>query len=348
MTARRAIGLLVLASVLATAAVAILVFVAPEAAVTGWLYGVLTVAGIPLGALSLLLTGRLTGGRWVAATEAGLRPAAATMPLIAVLAVPAVLGAAMVYPWAVDPAVVKPAIHAYYLNVPGFILREGAIFLGWSAMTVLVVPRLADERGGAIAGACLILHVIGAYILTFDWLLSPLPHFTSSSFGAIVALDWVLAGFCFAILCLPNDADDKLVNDMGGLLTAGVLGTFYMRLMHLLIIWYGDLPDTNHWYRLRDGNLALCVVVAAIVIGTLLPLAGLVTGISRHNLRRLRATAGLALAGQALYRLWEVYPIAGPAALPSCALALIAAGTVTFAAWLWLRRNPAREVAHGR
>ncbi len=97
-----------------------------------YLVGFLFWAGIPLGSLALLMLQHLTGGHWGLVIRRVLEAATRTLPLVAVLFLPIIIGAHDIYPWthheemSKTPALVQKA--RLYLNMPGFVGTRRFVF----------------------------------------------------------------------------------------------------------------------------------------------------------------------------------------------------------------------------
>src|SRR5688572_15807874 len=79
---------------------------------------------IPLGSLAILMLQYLTGGAWGWIIRRSLEAAAGTLPLIALLFVPVVVGLSSIYPWAhAEHAASDAALQhkSSYLNEPFFV-----------------------------------------------------------------------------------------------------------------------------------------------------------------------------------------------------------------------------------
>ena len=76
--------------------------------------------------------------------------------------------------------------------------------------------------------------------------------FTSSSFGASVAISSLVGALALTALARADACGDPAVGDLGGLLLATILGITYIDFMAVLVIWYGDLPHEEIWFVARD------------------------------------------------------------------------------------------------
>ena len=159
---------------------------APGVALAGWLCGLVFWLGIALGAVTLLAIHALTGGLWLASLRPVLLPAAATLPVFALLALPLLLNAGAVYPWLADPSLVRdPGVVRWYVNLPGFVLRSLVALAGWSFFALLLMGGGARRPG--VGAAALVFHMVAITTFGLDWVLSIEPRFRSTVFGAASA-----------------------------------------------------------------------------------------------------------------------------------------------------------------
>jgi hypothetical protein len=233
-----------------------------EATARAWLLCLVFIAGIPVGSLVLLMIHRLTGGGWGFALAPFLRPAALCIPVLAIAFVPLAVATRALYPWTSD----HTAAHLY-LNVPAFVVRGAIALIGWSVLGVIF-----GRNGGAALVAALGLAFYGLTIslVSIDWFLSIDPHYTSTAFGATIAIQQILTALAAAALFAPGQVRKSDLGDLSGLLMAALLGVVYLALMTFIVQWYGNLPNRAHWYLLRTQNGWAFVISA----GAILALAG--------------------------------------------------------------------------
>jgi hypothetical protein len=296
-------GAVVAGAVLALAAV----FDA-RAAVAGWLIGFAFWTQILVGCLTLMMIHRLTGGRWGEIGAAAIAPAAAAVPWLIVLAIPLFVAVPALYPSPQHPAAIKPDVLTYYLNTPSYIVRSTVALLGWAAIAILL-PRVAGQRGQLIAALGLVFHAVVISSVSIDWYLSFEAPFTSSSFGASVAVSSLVGALAWTVVVAPGAADDPAIGDLGALLLATVLGLTYIDFMAVLVIWYGDLPREEAWFVLRDRPSWTALAAAAFILTSLVPVCALLLSGVRNGRRPLRAVGISVLAGLACY---DAYLIAPP------------------------------------
>jgi hypothetical protein len=323
---RRAIGGAVL---VASAWVAVLLVVAAvfdaEAVAVGWLIGFVFWAQILVGSLTLLMIHRLTGGRWGELAAPVIAPAAAATPLLIVLAIPLFIAIPALYPWSHHPAAIKPDVLSYYLNTPAFIVRTVLALAGWAALAILL-PRNAGSRGRLLAALGLVFHAIVISSVSIDWYLSLEAPFTSSSFGASVAISSLVAALAWTAVLAPAPADDPAIGDLGALLLATVLGITYIDFMAVLVIWYGDLPREEAWFVARDSLPWSVLAAAAFILVSLLPILALLLSRVRNARKPLRAVGLGMLVGLACYDAYLIAPQTGALALLSGLVAIVGIG----------------------
>jgi hypothetical protein len=338
---------LVLVGAVALLVVAIAAWFDPRDTAGAWLAAFLFVAGVPIGALSLRLIGRLTGGLWFASIEPALTALSLLIPIVGIAALIVLATAPELYPWAVSGPH-DAHVGTFYLNTPLFVLRTVIAFAGWTVLAFDLLPT-EGQRGQIVAGLGLVFHAVLTTFVAYDWLLALTPAFTSSAFGAEMVILWLLSALAFATILSPVP-EKKASYDLAGLLIAGVMGTGYMVFFQFLIIWYGDLPDTAKFYIDRSSAFGVALMVATFVIGLIIPMFSFAFEPVRGSIRRVKITATFILVGLALYRGWCVLPLFRPlaAAIAVAALIFMVAALAVAAFWGGLTaRNSASEVGHG-
>jgi hypothetical protein len=297
----------------------------PKAAAAGWLIGFAFWVQILVGSLSLIMIHRLTGGHWGEVAAPVLEPATAAVPLLLLLAIPLFVSIPTLYPWPHHPASIKADVLSYYLNVPSFIVRTLLALIGWSALP-LFLPRINGRSGRFLAAHGLVFHALIISFVSIDWYLSLEAPFTSSSFGASVAISSLVGALAFTALLAPMPDDDPAVGDIGGLLLATTLGITYIDFMAVLVIWYGDLPHEEIWFVARDRWPWNAVAAAAFILTSVIPVVALLLARVRNARRPLRAVGACVLIGLACYDAYLVAPAAGWRALITALVAVVGIG----------------------
>lgn len=321
-----------------------------EAAATGWLVGFVFWAQILVGSLSLMMIHRLTSGGWGEIIAPVIGPAATAIPMLFLFAMPVFVAIPALYPWAQHSPSLKPDVLSLYLNRPAYVVRSLVAFAGWTALALLL-PRTRSGRGQLLAAVGLVFHALVISSVSIDWYLSIEAPFTSSSFGASVAISSLVAALAWAAVWMPVSEDDPAVGDVGALLLATVLGITYIDFMAVLVIWYGDIPREEAWFVARDSLPWRALAVAAFVLGALIPTLALIQERFRNRLRPLRGVGVVTLIGIIAYDAYLIVPPAGVAALVPAVLAILGIGLIIIGVASWLARRPlsfAREPVNVR
>lgn len=293
----------------------------PRALVPGWLAGWLFCVCCCIGASVWLMIHAVTGGRWLGAGRAGLARLAALTPLAALAGLPLLLAAAQLYPWWPGEDSARGAL---YLNAPAFLIR-GAVMLGGWSLIGLFAARMG--RGAATIG--LIFHAVAVSFAGLDWILSRVPEFGSTIFGAVVAVLQLALALNAAALALRRE-DPQAVADWGGLMLAAVLGVFYLVAMEVLVIWSGNLPQNAAWYLPRLDSAGTAVAGLALIGGVVLPFLVLLPSRNRADPVWLRRAALPVLGGGMLYLVW----LCAPGGMGAGLLAALSVPALLAPAWL--------------
>ena len=323
----RHVALLILAVGAGVALIVIGIFW-PHYAAGGWLTAFVYVSAVPLGSLELMFIYRLTGGAWGDALRPFYEPAAACIPLLALLFVPVLIALPTLFPWVDHAAAIKelrPGVAAYYLNTGSFIGRAIFGFVFWSALA-LILPRVGGKPGTLIAGVGFVVYAVIMTLLSIDWILSAEPAFVSTSFGASICIMQLLAALAFAAVAAPID-DEQAVRDLGGLMLAVVLGLTYIDFMAVLVMWYGDVPSKIVWFLERTFGPWKWLAVIAFAFTSPGPVLALLLERVRGSRSMLRGVGGSILFGLAFYVAYLLAPAYGPWALGTAALAALALGS---------------------
>ncbi|MCA6124424.1 hypothetical protein J6500_21385 [Bradyrhizobium sp. WSM 1704] len=327
MTAGKISKILLAGAACAIAGLVICAINNPGLAAAGWLVGFAFWAQLMVGSLSLMMIHRLTSGGWGEIIAPVVQSTSMAMPLLLLLALPLFVSIPLLYPWSHRPDNIKPDVLSAYLNLPGFILRSMLALVGWSALAFFM-PRSGGRRGQLLAAVGLVFHATVISILSIDWYLSREAPFTSSSFGASVAVSSLVAALAWAAVWAPAAEDDSAIGDVGALLLASVLGLTYIDFMAVLVIWYGDLPREAVWLVVRGRWPWPAIAMIAFVLGSVVPILALIQSRFRNDRRSLRAISVSTLAGLAVYDAYLVVPPSGAVALAPALLAVLGIGTV--------------------
>jgi hypothetical protein len=290
--------------------------------------------GAALGCLALLMIGRLTGGRWNAQLRPVLEAAVQTLPLLAGLFVPLLLGLRFVYPWAADPNLfsANPALanKGVWLSVPFFAGRAVLYFLIWGGLGWLLVRGLrrlgpnatSDEMRPlrAVSAVGLGLYGLSMTFAAIDWTMSLEPEWFSTIYGVMLATGQMLTGLAFAVVLtlLPIllDRDEErpptgILDDLGNLLLAFTMLWAYMGFSQLLLIYAGNLPEETVWYLHRMQGPWEWPGLAILLFQFGTPFLLLLRPDVKRNPRALFGVALLILFMRSIDLTWVVAPSFG-------------------------------------
>ncbi|HEY9120021.1 MAG TPA: hypothetical protein VIN33_09700 [Marinobacter sp.] len=285
-----------------------------------WLAVSLVWGMIPLGALAVLMTHGLTGGRWGTASRPVWIALAATLPLFVVSMLPLLLGLDELFSWtrpeSLLPEVVRKKL--LYLNEPFFIGRTFFYLFVWLglawALSVWAVPRRVGKsgKGQAVHAPGLILWVLTMTFFGFDWFMSLEPRFYSDVFGLMLCMAAASAALAVGLLLMcigkNSDVDVEARRDVANLWLAVLLGWAFMAFSQYIIVWSGNLPDEILWYLHRRTSGWRVISAVSFALFFLLPFLILLSGSAKAN-RRWLITASIAcLAGHGLQVLWLILP----------------------------------------
>src|ERR1017187_4913797 len=293
---------LVIGGIFAVLAV-VLAFIRPDEFYRAYLLGFMCWLGVALGSMAILMIRHLTGGGWGMVIRRILGAAMRTVPLLALLFIPFILGMHKLYIWAqpLDQIADKHLrehledITKTYLTTNGFILRAVFYFAIWNLLSFLLSKwSKQTDRAGApdntdrfkvVAGPGLILYGFTISFAAIDWVMSLDPSWISTIFGLVILIGEVLSAMCFAVVVERILFDYKpmsemlkpdFVHDHGKWMLTFVMVWAYFNYSQWLIIWAGNLPSEITYYlrRLNGGwgyvGLFIVIFHFAIPFGTLL------------------------------------------------------------------------------
>lgn len=285
--------------------------------------------GISLGAFALLCLQSLTGGRWSALLKQSTEAATQTLPVIALLILPAAAGLPFIFPWA-EPGYfsLHPLPHhQHYLGAGWFWFRAALYFalilpLAFLVRTYLRAAALRPSESNrslltALGGMGAVIYVLTMNFASTDWVMSLEPRWTSTIFAVIFMVSQFLSGLALAALVAllsapPDTLAPALLRDVGNLLLAFVTFWAYVTYSQFLIIWSGNLPREISWYvQRRQAGWPMFVLLLAMA-QFLLPFALLLSRAAKHRPRLLAAIAGVILVANLLHVYWLIAPTYHP------------------------------------
>ena len=292
-----------------------------------YLIGYLLWAGVALGSLGLVMLHHLTGGGWGRAIRSLLESGTRTLPLVALLAVPLLLGLPKLYIWARPEAMAADELlrhKAAYLNVPFFIARLAGYFAIWLGLTFVMNRRGDDAPRKTASGPGLVLFVLTVTFAAIDLAMSLEPAWFSTIYGAILMVGHVLSTLAFVtwmILTLlrhkpyAGAVNAQHFHDLGNLMLAFVMLWAYMSFSQYLIIWAGNLPEEIPWFIARLNGGWEYVAGALLVFHFFVPFFLLLMRFNKRKAEILGRIASFMLLMRLVDLVWMVEPAFHPGRL---------------------------------
>jgi hypothetical protein len=313
----------------------ILAFLQPQQFFRAYLLGFMCWLGVALGSMAILMIRHLTGGGWGMVIRRILGAAMRTVPLLALLFIPVILGIRKLYIWAqpLDQIADKHLrehlenITKTYLTTSGFILRAIFYFAIWNLLSFLLSrwSRQTDRPGApdntdrfkAVAGPGLILYGFTISFAAIDWVMSLDPSWISTIFGLVILIGEVLSAMCFAVVVerilfdykpMSEMLQPDFVHDHGKWMLTFIMVWAYFNYSQWLIIWAGNLPAEISYYMRRLnggwGYLGLFIVIFHFVI----PFGTLLSRPFKRNIRKLVWLAVWLMLMRYLDLFWIIEP----------------------------------------
>jgi hypothetical protein len=331
-----------------------------------WLVSFLFFLSLALGALFFVLIQYASQGGWGVVLRRIGETTFATLPVMAALFIPVILGLHDLYSWSVPGAAEHDALLRWkspYLNVPFFLIRAAVYFACWSFIAILYYRRssgqdttgdpLVSARLRRVAGPSIIVLALTQTFASVDWIMSLTPHWYSTMFGvyffagsfvgfiallSIVAVAMRQAGLLDAVITPEH------LQDVGKLLFGFTAFWAYIAFSQFFLMWYANLPEETIWYKARlEGSWR--IVTVFLMVGHFgIPFFYLMG----YAVKRRGTT--LAIGGVWLLTMhfidlyWQVMPTLHPEGLRPSLLdvaALFTVGGCFVAATSWLMRRQA-------
>ncbi len=313
----------------------VLAFSRPDEFYRAYLLGFMCWLGVALGSMAILMIRHLTGGGWGMVIRRILGAAMRTVPLLALLFIPIILGMHKLYIWA-QPLnqVADKHLRAHleditktYLTTNGFIVRAIFYFAIWNLLSFLLTkwskendsPTSRDNttRFKAVAGPGLILYGFTISFAAIDWVMSLDPSWISTIFGLVILIGEVLSAMCFAVVVerilynykpMSEMLKPDFVHDHGKWMLAFTMVWAYFNFSQWLIIWAGNLPAEITYYMRRLnggwGRVGLIIVIFHFTV----PFAILLSRSFKRNIRKLVWLAVLLMIMRYVDLFWIIEP----------------------------------------
>lgn len=295
-----------------------------------YLIGYLFFIGVALGSLAIVMLQYLSGGAWGIVIRRLLESATRTLPLLALLFVPLILGMPHLYVWTHPEVVRQSEVLQHkqpYLNIPFFLIRAVFYFAVWLVLAYFLNKwsREQDQKANpviarrlqVISGPGLVLYGLTVTFASIDWVMSIEPQWFSTIYGLLFIGGQGLSAMSFiiamAILLAKREPMSGVFvpshfQDLGKLLLMFTMLWAYFSFSQLLIIWAGNLPEEIPWYLRRWQGGWQWVGVLLIVFHFALPFVLLLSRDLKRNLNMLAAVAGLLILMRFIDLFWLTVP----------------------------------------
>jgi hypothetical protein len=238
-----------------------------------WLVSFLFFLSLALGGLFFVLIQYASQGGWGIVLRRIGETVFATIPVMAVLFLPIVLGMHDLYSWSVPGAADHDPLLAWkepFLNVPFFLLRAVLYFGCWTFIALLYyrLSRSQDTSGDhaisgrlrKFAGPAIIVLALTQTFASVDWIMTLTPHWYSTMFGVyffagsfvgFIALLAVMSVAMRGAGLLDTVISTEHLHDVGKFLFAFTAFWAYIAFSQFFLIWYANLPEETILYKAR-------------------------------------------------------------------------------------------------
>jgi hypothetical protein len=333
-----------------------------KAAFQGYWFAWVFWAGLGLGFMALCFLQFLTRGAWSRAVQRIAEAGATTLPLMALLFLPMLIGVRDVFPWVIPETLVDAPHKRAYLTIPWFIVRAFACLAAMMPLILAVRKWSTAEdrrmtspdpaaRLRKISAGGLVLYSVTMLVASTDWVMSLQPRWYSTMLVVIIGISQLLSALAASIVLIAFLAeapalapllDTKCRRDLGNLLLAFVIFWTYVTFSQYLIIWSGNLPREIGWYLSRTTTGWKAVVTGLALLQFAIPFAVLLFRSTKQSLTRLGMVAALVFAMGAVQIYWLVAPaFGGPFSGPwwTSLLAFAGMGGLWTSLFLWFLRG---------
>jgi hypothetical protein len=312
-----------------------LAFVRPDEFYRAYLLGFMCWLGVALGSMAILMIRHLTGGGWGTVIRRILGAAMRTLPLLAVMFIPVIIGVGSLYIWARPLELVEDKhlrehlqqITQTYLTVNGFIIRAIFYFAVWNVLSFLLSkwsketdkPGAPDNSGRfkAVSGPGLILYGFTISFAAIDWVMSLDPSWISTIFGLLILIGEVLSAMCFAVVVerilfnykpMSEMLTPDFVHDHGKWMLTFIMVWAYFSFSQWLIIWAGNLPAEITFYLKRLSNGWGSIGLFLVLFHFAIPFALLLSRPFKRDIRKLVWLAVWMMLMRYLDLFWIIEP----------------------------------------
>jgi hypothetical protein len=331
-----------------------------------WLVSFLFFLSLALGGLWFVLIQYASQGGWGIVVRRIGETIFATVPVMAALFLPLLLGLQSLYSWTVPGAAEHDALLRWkepFLNVPFFLIRAALYFGIWSFITLMYYrgSRGQDATGDhgvsarlrALAGPSIIVLALTQTLASIDWIMSLTPHWYSTMFGVYffagsfvgyIALLSVVTVATRRAGLLDSVITTEHLHDIGKFLFAFTAFWAYIAFSQFFLMWYANLPEETTWYKARMEGSWMAVSLFLLVGHFIAPFFYLMGRTVKRNGATLAVGGAWLLLMHFVDLYWQVMPTLHPEGFRPSLLdvaAFVTVGGCFVAAVGWLMRRQA-------
>lgn len=286
---------------------------------------------IAAGGLAILMLQYVTGGEWGLLIRRPLGAAARTMPLLAVLFIPIVIGLPHIYIWANHEIVESDHLlqaKQLYLNPTGWTIRAAvyfALWILWAWRLRMLSLKFYEDRAPETelqrrkwAAIGLPMIVLTLTFASIDWVMSLEPKWYSSMFGISFTIGCALSAYAYVTFLLTQLSKTKAMTgiikpshfrDLGNLMLAFVMLWGYTAFSQFLLIWYANIKEETPYYLKRSHGMWGVIAAVLIIFHFFLPFTMLLMRGIKDRPQTIAIVTVIIIA----LRFVEIYWLTGPA-----------------------------------
>ena len=331
-----------------------------------WLVSFLFFLSLALGGLFFVLIQYASQGSWGIVVRRIGESIFTTIPVMAALFLPLLLGMHHLFEWSVPGAADHDALLRWkspFLNVPFFLIRALIYFGSWSFIAVMYYrqSRGQDATGDPgisarlrrLAGPSIIVLALTSSFASVDWIMSLTPHWYSTMFGVyffagafvgFIALLSILAVAMRRAGLLDTLITTEHLHDLGKFLFAFTAFWAYIAFSQFFLIWYANLPEETVWFKARLEGSWKTVTILLMIGHFGIPFLYLMGRAVKRRDSTLALGGAWLLLMHYLDLYWQIMPTLHPAGIRPSILdvaAFVAVGGCFVAAAGWLMRKQA-------
>lgn len=283
-----------------------------------------------LGGLFFTMLHHLVDAEWSTVLRRISESAMATLPVMALLVVPVLLGMHDLYHWSHADAVAQDKIlqgKAAFLNPTFFVIRSIGYFVIWGILSTLLFRTSADQDRGAsleitqrlrkISAVGMILFAVTISFASFDWMMSLDAHWYSTIYGLYWFSGSFLSILCFMVLfslyqkrrsLLHNTVSVEHYHDLGKWILGFTVFWAYMGFSQYMLIWYANIPEETVWYLDRWEGTWRWMSLTLLFGHFALPFLAMLTRAAKRNMIVIGVTAAWILLMRWVDIYWLVFP----------------------------------------